>query len=547
MDMKMLLQTVKTALLAGLVWLSSVGTLHSQLNPISAEEMSSIAAEAGITVGLSGGSSQDIIYTNETNTNDIGKLIFWDSNANLNFSDLKVDVVPALGVNAALQLTLPTEVTFTDFSTGRLILSVDDVPDPVSAGAPPAQFTDAPVRQTYQAVLTASNYRFDGDGDGNFGEGNDTFNQNLLTNNVQLQIQDVGRLTNGTLSGSGRLRIGDWTTQPGSMTQAVLNSAIGQHQAGAAYQYSGAYQSLITEDAIHCGVFCSNNNDGVLPFANNIISTSSCDASGNNCTTQSGAFSAASSGSGVVKYDVILNSRLFQSPAFASTRGGVGCFEDNGTGGNDYNCNERALSEGLGFYTSNSGYQALSAANFTALSSAQQLAYDPRVVFSTGKETEVRLQAVLVDCSGGCDDYDDSTLGALFGTNGAPDPVNQQEHINPAVVLLDASGNVLTSDNSSGGSVSDFDTSLSFNDGENDGDIYNTNVQTNDDEEYFEMGLLEVTLGDPLYGSAKDRILGGAVIGAPPEATAPITALQGSSLSSSGSMQLGGNIKVFAQ
>lgn len=585
---------IKYTLMLGLVGssFSSVAALQE----IQEDSLSEVTGEQGITITtqVPGTLSYDVIYKDTQDKQDLANIILANSGGkDFTVSNMTIDV-RSLGDKAALQIGLPSRIEGKEFSMGDVYLSVDDDARLGVSTQLSGQYVDAPVRKTYQAVVTATNYRFDGDGDGKVGESTDRFNPDLGINELELQIQDVGRTSSGNLSGSGQLRVESWHkygNAQGRVDRAYLTNAENRRSAYALQDRGnqGLEQGLNTGNGIADlqsnefffakGVDTSlsgNASLGVGAGQNSSISDSAaaagrmrgCDSSGGNCGgNKSSSFDA---NNGVVKYNINLTSRIDQKDSDKILNPGrysdsinctynndVPCRNDNryegvhpsnlitnggprgsnGQGGcYGNNCEARPIVEGVGWYVNNTDYKPVSATEYQQIeanNSGAQMAHDPRVIFSVGKQTEVRIQAFNKKCTRWCGDD--------FIKNKEPRPAYRQAALDPAVVLLDDAGNVIAADLSSGGATKINGQSQSINGSK----AVSSNT---DDHEYYPMGLIEVTLGDPLYRATKDRRLSTTrLIAAPESFAAQQLTTDQTNLSQRIGMNLGGSVRVFGQ
>lgn len=584
-----------------LVWGVGVlawGVSYAGLKPLDSDELDEVTGAAGISMVIhSDETTFDLIYEDTGDKLSTSKLVISDMGGDYTTAPIKFDLVALGDANdtRALQVTLPSKIISSGINLGRAALSVDDSYSATGDSLAGTEFADAPVRTQYQAVVTASNYRFGNDGNNNpsytakVGNNNDIFNTSIGVNEVQLQIQDVGKNYSGNLSGSGRLQVEDWHKLNYNIGTAEINAATARREAyavtdkdnlglengltagqdGIATLDSGGYafiqgwkdaRALDTGNGImekgSGGFGSSLSGDAVKAVSGHM---QSCNESGGSCSDQSSTFSAGDDGKGIIKYNINLTSRINTTDAdkvfynkgetgnnrYTGTNinthvadsnqytGAGGCYNAGWPNGDQVHCEARPIAEGLSWYTNNVDYKPVSISEYQNIETnapGSQIAHDPRVIFSVGKQTEVRLQALVKRCSRWCThDIDDSNSPTKN-----PRAAHRQANLNPAVVLLDADGNVITANASSGGDLKDIT------------DVNGTSINQNadDDNEYMTMGVIEATLGDPYYAKAQDRVLSEIRISAPPEQANPITQAHGS-LASDISVNLGGNIQVF--
>lgn len=586
-------------------WVVVAGVLlcsvaNADLTALDATELEDVTGAAGISMVVhSDKTTFDLVYEDTGDKLSTSKLVISDMGGDYTTAPIKFDMVALGDANdtRALQVTLPSKIVSSGINLGTAALSVDDTYSASGDSLTGTGFADAPVRTQYQAVVTASNYRFGNDGSGNpsttakVGNNNDIFNTNIGVNEVQLQIQDVGKNYSGNLSGSGRLQVDDWHKIGYNIGEAEINAATARREAyavtdknnlglengltagqdGVATLDSGGYAFIQGwKDAR-----AMDTGNGIMEKGNGGFGSSlsgdaqkavsghmqSCNESGGSCSDQSSTFSAGDSGKGIVKYNINLTSRIntTDTDKVFYNKGETGNNRYTGTNINTHvadsnqytgaggcymggtslipsgqmHCEARPIAEGLSWYTNNKDYKPVSVSEYQSIETnakGSQLAHDPRVIFSVGKQTEVRLQALLKRCSRWCThDIDDSNTPTKN-----PRAAHRQANLNPAVVLLDAKGNVIAANSSSGGDLKDINS------------VNGTSINQNasDDNEYMTMGVIEATLGDPYYGKAQDRVLSTIRISAPPEQAAPITQAHGN-LASDISVNLGGNIQVF--
>lgn len=585
------------------------------LQEIHEDGLSEVTGEEGITITtrVPGELSYNLIYKDTQDKQDLANIILANSGGkDFTSSNMTIDVL-SLGDKAALQIGLPSRIEGKEFSMGDLYLSVDDdaklgVSTQLSGG-----YIDSPKRQTYQAVLTAANYRFDGDGNGKVGEATDRFNPDLGVNELELQIQDVGRASNGDLSGSGQLKIENWHKYGdanGRVNTAYLNNANSRR-----FQYASqdrgnqGLETGLTKG--QSGIANVQNNEffftkgvktslGNLPYmdirsaygaqlADNASPKGKmrdCNTTGGSCGNKNQAFYVGDGNAatnGVVKYNINLTSRIDQTDSDKlkvganntlssdpnviarytnninnnryedsgnSSNGQGGCYSHWITGAR---CEARPIAEGLSWYTNNKAYKPVSAEKYVNIEKANsasnpdgigagaQLAHDPRVIFSVGKQTEVRIQAFNKKCTRWCgNDFVSRGSGANL-KSALPRPAYRQASLDPAVVLLDADGNVIATDASSGGLTKVDGNNIDINGSKSIG-------SGTDDHEFYPIGVIEATLGDPLYRSTKDRRLSTTRLVTAPESVAGRQLTTGqNNLPQRVGMSLGGSVRVFGQ
>lgn len=229
------MQKYKICLLA-----SIIGTTPAMaaLQALGNNELSRVAGAEGITIGVKGEFSADVAYKNDTDINSLSYIVLANNGGDFVVPDVKIDI-DTIGATAqtdrALKISLPSKITGKRFNLGDLVLSPTPVPARISnsnqidtsaidinqikdGNAILKGFADAPKSQTFQAVLTADNYRFAADGNqGKVGFDNDRFNPDLGVNELELQIQDVGGKLNQATgnveihnNGAANLQISHW-------------------------------------------------------------------------------------------------------------------------------------------------------------------------------------------------------------------------------------------------------------------------------------------------------------------------------------------------
>lgn len=611
---------------------------YAALQALGEQDLADIAGAQGITLGMKGEMTYDLVYDNNTNKTNTAKLKMANMGGDFQFADLKIDIVnlgtTQDGVDTrALQISLPSKITGKKLGLGDLSLSVS--PFKGAKHDLPTNLTDAPVRQTYQAVVTASNYRFRGEGKTNVGTEGDVFNSDLGVNQIELHIADMGGTRNPTTfevtrNAPAQLQIESWHTygdDKGQITSTYLTDAeterarvapndkgnLGMHAElkealdgtakGWQTQPKGQITKTIGADEYFFtkGVRTSLGSNNSLGFGGGqhshivkpdktskgmmrVTNTSNGNVQGGE---QNSPFTV--NGQNVAKYTINLTSRIDQidSDKFivgykgqagakdGSTRYETGAafnwsrYEGNGTTsvgqggcyagqpviGPNTICEARPLVDGLSWYTDNPTYDTtkVSAAdykNMTGANAGKQMAHDPRVIFSVGKQTEVRLQAMNLQCDRWCgNDFDSNAKSEA--TVKPPRPVYRQATVAPAIVLLDVAGNVITYDTGSGGSNvvtggEIFTNNVTYNPADKK-ERFGSEVLgelKNDDHGFYPMARIDMTLGDPLVGAAKTRFVSGTSIQAPPERTRPLIAGQ-NSLNQNISFKLGGSAQVF--
>jgi len=198
------------------------------LTPLDAEELSNATGAAGLTIGIDFSASGSEVNYSPDNTDF--NLIFGDTNLNLQFDDLKVDIIELNSLNhGAIHLTLPTEITFEDFNSGTLFLSGDNIVG--NSTAPPLP---APTTKEFQVVATGGNQQPITD---------------LSANTFSLTMQDVGADAGGSLSGSGRLRIIDWDRPDGAEAMSAsgfVGSGVATYTGGYGSDGVGGWGDLVT-------------------------------------------------------------------------------------------------------------------------------------------------------------------------------------------------------------------------------------------------------------------------------------------------------------
>lgn len=596
------------------------------LQEIKEESLSQVTGEEGITITtqVPGELSYNIIYKDTQDQRDLANIILANSGGkDFTASNVTVDVL-SLGDKAALQIGLPSRIEGKEFSMGDVYLSVDQNAQLGVSTALSGEYIDAPVRKTYQAVVTATNYRFDGDGNGKVGEANDRFNPDLGVNELELQIQDVGRTSSGNLSGSGQLRVESWHKygdSQGRIDNAYLTNAETRRDAYATTTNNGQIVSVDkgnqgleqgltpgqggianldrnNEFFFTKGVRTSLNGRSYMDIRSAYGASLSdnaspkgrmrdCNTTGGSCGDKSQAFyigdGNTTASNGVVKYNINLTSRIDQTDSDklkvganntlssdpnviarytnninnnryensgSSSNGQGGCYTHWTTG---TRCEARPIVEGLSWYTNNKNYKPVSAEKYINIEKANsasnpdgigagaQLAHDPRVIFSVGKQTEVRIQAFNKKCTRWCgNDFVSRGSGANLKT-ALPRPAYRQATLDPAVVLLDSQGNVLATDATSGGLTKVGGTNININGSQSVG-------SNTDDHEFYPMGVIEATLGDPLYKSTKDRRLSTTrLVTAPESLAAQQLTTDQINLPQRVGMSLGGSVRVFGQ
>lgn len=394
----------------------------AELTALEGDELEAVNGASGIEIDVNYATSQDITYIpGPDSSSSIYRLIFGETNFDWQFTGLGVDVIDlGGGFGGAVNLSLPSEISFQNFTTGILNISLDSVVG--NSSAPPLP---DPV-QTYFQVVASSAQDLSQVGP-----------QTMNDNDYFMEIQDVSRDNAGTLVGSGNLRIHSWDRPSGGSKSESMEL---------------------------------------------------CNSSGSGCSNQGGTF-------------------LTTSGQIARYNSGYGYIN-------------------LGYWENApvDGYAGLSApgANHGAFGSANTTPHtrDSRVLISVEKETDLRVYMDNTACY----------LAAFVDTTcnySSSDP----DVLDPAVVLLDSSGNFIAGDVSSGGQ-----NNCS-------GAIGGGGICT-DDTDKVANALMNVSIGDKYLNPVPDRRLGGAILGAPPEAANNVVPQQ-SILSNRASIYLGGGVQVF--
>lgn len=619
---------------------------YAALQALGEQDLADIAGAQGITLGMKGEMTYDLVYDNNTNKTNTAKLKMANMGGDFQFADLKIDIVnlgtTKDGVDTrALQISLPSKISGKKLGLGDLSLSVS--PFKGAKHDLPTNLTDAPVRQTYQAVVTASNYRFRGEGKNSVGTEDDVFNSDLGVNQIELHIADMGGTRNPTTfevtrNAPAKLQIESWHTYgdaSGKIDATYLTAAeterarvapndkgnLGMHAElkEALDGPAKGWQTTAIKDGItqkNAGTNPLGDNEyfftkgvhtslagksslGIGSGSNTTITDPDKTGKGmmretninNNKQGQDKTSKFAVTGQNVAKYTINLTSRIDQIDSDKFIVGYDGhsdlttenkknatrysnktlcwsdgdCFNNaryegnhnvgqstssSGQGGcYGNNCEARPLVDGLSWYTDNPNYKAVSAEEYTQMkNTGAQMAHDPRVIFSVGKQTEVRLQAMNLQCNRWCG-YDFDSTAKSADTAKPPRPAYRQATVAPAIVLLDDKGNVMTYDTGSGGSNVEIGGDISSNPTYTkiSKDRFGSTIHGDaelDDHGFYPMARIDMTLGDPLVGAAKTRFVSGTSIQAPPERTRPLIAGQ-NSLNQNISFKLGGSAQVF--
>ncbi len=393
------------------------------LKPLASDELETVSGAEGLDIDLDYNTTQDISYIpGPDSASSLFRLIFGETNFDIEFSGLGVDVATLPGGVGAISFSLPDEVSLSNFNSGILNLSLDDI-----VGNSSLPVLPPPMTRQYQVVASAAQDLT------NVGPG--TMNDN----DYDLELQDVSVNNVGTPIGSGNLRILDWDRASGGTSNDVMRS---------------------------------------------------CNSSGGGCSTQSGGF--LTTNGGIARY----------SSGYGYIAGGYW---------------RNAPTQGITYFT------APGSGPFGAFGSANTTPHtrDSRILVSIEKETDLRFYMDNTDC-----------YASFFGDWRCDYSPSDPDVLDPAIVVLDAAGNLVTSDISSGGI--------------NNCSAIGGGGICSDDTDKVTNALVNITLGDRYLNAVPDRRLGGAIIGTSPEQQHPVPGIpEHTALSPRASIYLGGSVQVF--